>query len=122
MESTANLNSLWAHVESFLMGTEELFLISALIPILVAPILWVRKQRVLLGVRTMRITFMAVGTLMLFRSAYMALMYNGVHAVLDIQSKAGIGLMVGGLVCVALEFHHYHKPYSLVIRERDVKE
>ncbi len=85
------------------MGVGELFFVAIATPVLVVTILWIRKKRALLGIRCMRITFLTLGIFMIARSVYVALKYVGVHSVLDIQVKSGIGLLLGGLICAVLE-------------------
>jgi hypothetical protein len=99
-----NINEIVPFFISFLAAGPDVLVYAVIaIPVIVASALWLRKSRTRLGVRTMRITFMSLGLFMVFRAVYVAIKYTGVHEVLDIEVKGGIGLIVASLVCAILE-------------------
>ncbi|MFI6786003.1 hypothetical protein ACIBG4_01635 [Nonomuraea sp. NPDC050383] len=119
MRTNSDMNILWANVEGFLMGTGELFAISATLPLVIASVLWLRKHRRYLATRTAQASFMILGVFMIFRSTYIALKYGGVHSVLDIQVKAGIGLIAGSFTCVAMELLYRYRGATAPVAHDD---
>ncbi|MFI7154503.1 hypothetical protein ACIBO2_57135 [Nonomuraea sp. NPDC050022] len=98
------INEAMPSVISFLAaGIDALLYAVIAIPAIVASILWLRNSRTQLGARTMRISLMSLGLFMILRAVYIAIKYTGIHEVLDIEVKGGMGLIIASLVCAVLE-------------------
>ncbi|MEU6785543.1 hypothetical protein ABZ912_40675 [Nonomuraea angiospora] len=108
-------------IEGIFLGVGELFIISLAAPIAIAMTLWLRGHRGYIGIRTARISLLTLGIYMIFRSVYIALRYTGVHSVLDIQIKGGIGLVIAGLACAFIEHFHLSKDEKHGKDQRDLR-
>ncbi|GAA3553305.1 hypothetical protein GCM10022419_037120 [Nonomuraea rosea] len=103
MNSNSWLDGLFGLAEIFLLAPNTLVVAFLAVPVVTVVTLWLRGARAHLALKTARISLISVGTLLLMYAAYIALRHGGVAPVLQIETLAGVGLMIGGLACSVVE-------------------
>lgn len=102
---------------AYALGHASFFLLTTLIALLlIFGSYYLRNRRADVprpfAARALRTSFFVLGSMVLIRVTYFSVVHGGVHDVLDIQVKAGIGLMIGALVCAILEKRPETEPAS----------